>query len=70
MNDDIINNLNERLDKTIERGRDILADEEFQRQVDEMKEMAEDTIRKHPLTSVAAGVVVGFLLARMFRSGD
>lgn len=70
MNDDIINNLNERLDKAIDKGRDMLADEEFQRQVDEMKEMAEDTIRKHPIKSVAAGVVVGFLLARMFRSGD
>lgn len=70
MNEEIIQNLNERLDRAIDKGKDILADEDFQQRVEEVKTQAEDSIREHPLLSVAAGLAVGFLLARLFRSGD
>ncbi len=70
MNEEIIQNLNERLDRAIDKGRDIIADEEFQQRVEEVKVQAEDTIREHPLLSVAAGVAVGFILARIFSSDD
>ncbi len=70
MNEEIIQNLNERLDRAIDKGRDILADESFQQRVDEVKTQTEDTIREHPLISVAAGIVVGFIIARLFRSED
>lgn len=70
MNEEIIQNLNERLDRTIDKGRGILADEEFQQRVEEVKVQAEDAIREHPLLSVAAGVVVGFILARLLSSDD
>lgn len=68
MNEEIIQNLNERLDRAIDKGRDILADEDFQKRVEEVKTQAEDTIKEHPILSVAAGFAVGFLLARLFRS--
>jgi len=70
MNEEIIQNLNERLDRTIERGRDILADEQLQQQVEELKSKAEDTIRRHPIKSVLAGLAVGILLGAIIGSDD
>jgi ElaB/YqjD/DUF883 family membrane-anchored ribosome-binding protein len=70
MNEEIIQNLNERLDRTIDKGRSLLADEEIQQKLDEARAQAEHTIREHPITSVLAGVAVGFLIAKMFRSDD
>ncbi|MEQ9308817.1 MAG: hypothetical protein RLN90_05130 [Balneolaceae bacterium] len=70
MNEEIIQNLNERLDRAIDKGKGILADEDFQKRVEEAKSQAEETIREHPIISVAAGFAVGFLLARLFRSED
>lgn len=70
MNEEIIQNLNERLDRAIDKGRDILADEEFQKKVEEVKTQAENTIREHPIASVAAGFALGFIIARLFRSED
>ena len=70
MNDEIIQNLNERLDRAIDKGRVLLADEEFQRQLEEVKDRAEDTIRRHPIKSVIAGVTVGFIIAKLFSSGN
>ena len=70
MNDEIIQNLNERLDRAIDKGRDLLASEEFQHQLEEVKEKAEDTIRRHPIKSVIAGFAVGFMIAKLFSSDD
>jgi ElaB/YqjD/DUF883 family membrane-anchored ribosome-binding protein len=70
MNEEIIQNLNERLDRTIDRGRDILADEQLQQQVEELKTKAESTIRNHPIKSVLAGLAVGILLGAIIGSDD
>ncbi len=70
MNEEIIQNLNERLDRAIDKGRSILADEDLQKKVEEVKNQAEHTIKEHPLLSVAAGLAIGFILARLFRSND
>ena len=70
MNEEIIQNLNERLDRTIDRGRDILADEQLQQQVEELKEKAEATIRNHPFKSVLAGLAVGIFLGALLGSDD
>ncbi|GAB5409281.1 MAG: hypothetical protein BalsKO_16460 [Balneolaceae bacterium] len=70
MNEEIIQNLNERLDRAIDKGKDIIADEDFQKRVEDVRNQAEDTIREHPIVSVAAGFAIGFLIARLFRSED
>lgn len=70
MNDEIIQNLNERLDKAIDKGKDLLADEQLQQKVGEVKDQAEDVIREHPILSVAAGVAIGFVIAKLFSSDD
>lgn len=70
MNEEIIQNLNERLDKAIEKGREILEDEELQVRLDELKDKTEATIRQHPIKSVAIGLAVGFIAAKIFTSDD
>ncbi|MBO6586584.1 MAG: hypothetical protein JJ953_10800 [Gracilimonas sp.] len=70
MNEEIIQNLNERLDSAIGRGREILEDEELQVRLDELRERSENTIRKNPLASVAIGLAVGFIAAKIFTSDD
>ncbi|WP_421774460.1 hypothetical protein [Gracilimonas sp.] len=70
MNEEIIQNLNERLDSAIGRGREILEDEELQVRLDELKERSENTIRKNPLASIAVGFAVGFIAAKIFNSDD
>lgn len=70
MNEEIIQNLNERLDRTIERGRDIMADEQLQEQIAELKDRAEVTIRKHPIKSVLAGLAIGIFLGALIGSDD
>lgn len=70
MNEEIIQNLNERLDRTIDRGRDMLADEQLQQQVAELKDRTENTIRKHPIKSVLAGLAIGILFGAIIGSDD
>jgi ElaB/YqjD/DUF883 family membrane-anchored ribosome-binding protein len=70
MNEEIIQNLNERLDLAIDKGRRILEDEELQIRLEELKEKSESTIRRHPLKSVLVGLAVGFIAAKIFTSED
>lgn len=70
MNEEIIQNLNERLDSAIERGREILEDEDLQVRLEELKNQTESTIRKHPLKSVALGLAVGYIAAKIFTSDE
>ncbi len=70
MNEEIIQNLNERLDRAIDKGRVILEDEDLQARLEELKSRTEDTIRKNPIKSVAIGLAVGFIVAKIFTSED
>ncbi|MBD3615916.1 MAG: hypothetical protein HUJ22_05020 [Gracilimonas sp.] len=70
MNEEIIQNLNERLDRAIEKGREILEDEELHIRLEELREQTESSIRKHPIKSVAIGLAVGFIAAKIFTSED
>ena len=70
MNEEIIQNLNERLDSAIVRGREILDDEDLQVRLEELRDKTENTIRKNPLASVAIGLAVGFIAAKIFTSED
>ena len=66
MNEEILQNLNERLDNAIERGRVILEDEELQERLNELKHRTEGTIRQNPIKSVLLGVAVGFIASKIF----
>ncbi len=70
MNEEIIQNLNERLDRAIDRSREILEDEDLQIRLEELRDKTESSIRKNPITSVAIGLAVGFIAAKIFTSKD
>lgn len=70
MNEEILQNLNERLDNAVERGRVILEDEELQKRLDEIRYRTEDTIRRNPIKSVVLGLAVGFVISKIFTSED
>jgi ElaB/YqjD/DUF883 family membrane-anchored ribosome-binding protein len=70
MNEEIIQNLNERLDSAIDRSREMLDDEDLQVRVNEMRERSENLIRRYPIASVATGLALGFIAAKIFTSDD
>lgn len=70
MNEEIIQNINVRLDRAIDKGREILEDEDLQVRLEELKEKSESAIRKHPIQSVVVGLAVGFIAAKIFTSRD
>ncbi|MCH2449517.1 MAG: hypothetical protein MK198_05165 [Gracilimonas sp.] len=70
MNEEIIQNLNERLDSAIDKGREILESEELHIRLEEARAQTEATIRKHPIKSVVLGLAVGYIAAKIFTSED
>lgn len=70
MNEEIIENLNKELDNALERGRKIVEDEDLQKRVEELKKRAELVIRKHPVKSVAGGLLFGFIIGKILSSDD
>lgn len=70
MDEEILQNLNRRLDDALERGRKVVNDEQLAERLEELKEQAEQTIRKHPLKSVAVGLLAGYIIGKIFSSED
>lgn len=70
MNEEIIQNLNERLDRAIDRGRIMLEEEELQIRLEEFRARTESMIRKNPIKSVVAGLAIGFIAAKILTSKD
>lgn len=70
MDEEILENLNSRLDDAINRGREAIDDDELAERVDELKRRAELMIRRHPIKSVAAGLLAGYLIGKIFSSDD
>lgn len=70
MDEEIIENLNERLDNALGKGRQIVEDEELAQRIDDVKTRAENLIRKHPVKSVVGGLFMGYLLGKIFSSDD
>lgn len=67
MDESIINDLNEELEEAIDQGTSVLNDEELEEKLSEFKTETELLIRKYPISSVVAGVAVGFLIGKLFR---
>lgn len=67
MDENTINDLNEELENVIEEGQSILSDLNLEEKLDEIRTEAELMIRKNPITSVAVGAVVGFILGKILR---
>lgn len=69
MNDEIVKNVTDKLDLALERGKQLIEDEEVQQRIQDLKNLAEETVRKHPIKSIVVGLAVGFLVGKAL-SGD
>ncbi|MFN1834079.1 hypothetical protein AB2B38_002360 [Balneola sp. MJW-20] len=70
MDEGIIQNLNERLENASENGHEGLSEVDVREQLEILQERAETVIRKHPVKSVIAGLLTGFIIAKIFNSED
>lgn len=70
MNEEILENVNRRLDDAMERGRRMVENDELPEQLDELKGRAERIIRKHPVKSVAVGLLAGYVFGKVLSSDD
>ena len=70
MNEEIIDNVNKRLDDAMERGRQMVDEEELAERLEELKQQAEVTVRRHPIKSVAAGLFAGYIIGKIFSSDE
>ncbi len=70
MDEEIIENLNEELDDALERGRKLVEDEHLAERFEELRQQAETLIRKHPVKSVAGGLVLGYIFGKLLSSDD
>lgn len=70
MNEEILENLNEELDDAMDRGRRIIEEEELAKRIKDLKQRAEKIIRKHPVKSVAGGLLAGYILGKLLSSDD
>lgn len=68
MEEDILNSLNQDLEEVIDEGRQMVENAELQDRFNEMKTETELFIRKHPIQSVLAGAVAGYLIGKIFKS--
>lgn len=68
MEEDIINSLNEDLEDVIDEGRQMIENAELQDRFVEMKTETELFIRKHPIQSVLAGALAGYVIGKIFKS--
>lgn len=70
MDEEILHNLNRSLDEALEKGKKVVEDEEIAERIEELKSEAENLIRRHPLKSIAAGLLTGYILGKIFSSDD
>ena len=70
MNEEILQNLNQRLDEALDRGRKIVDDDELNERIEELKARAETIIRKNPIKSVAGGLLIGYIIGKILSSDD
>lgn len=70
MNEEILHNLNRRLDDALQRGRKIVEDEELAEQIEELKIRVEGLIRAHPLKSIGLGLLAGYIIGKIFSTED
>lgn len=70
MNEDILQNINHRIDNALDYSRQLVEDEQFIERVEDLKVQAENFIRKNPLKSIGIGLFAGYVLGKIFSSDD
>lgn len=70
MNEEILQNINHRIDDALEYGRQVVEDDELVERLERLRAQSENYIRKHPLKSVGIGLFAGYVLGKIFSSED
>lgn len=70
MNEELLENLNRRLDEAITQSREVLADDDLRDRLQELKDKTESLVRKHPVGSIAVGLLAGFILGKLFSADE
>ena len=66
MDEQILDHLNKRLEKTITDTETVL-EKPMKLDVEELKDQVESIVREHPIKSVLVSFGVGYLLSRLFK---
>lgn len=66
MNEDILRNLNYRIDRTLDSTRQMIEDDEIEERIDEYKKKAENYIVDNPIKCIAGGLLAGFVIGKIF----
>jgi len=70
MDEEMLGNLNERLDEALSRGRRIVADDELAEYIDQLRGRTEKVVREHPVKSIAGGLLAGYVLGKLLSADD
>lgn len=70
MNEDILQNINHRIDDALEYSRQLVEDDEMAERIEDVKMKTESYIRRNPLKSVAIGLFTGYVIGKIFSSED
>lgn len=70
MNEEILQNINHRIDDAMEYGRQVIEDDQIVERIENLRAQSEDYIRRHPLKSLAIGLVSGYLIGKLFSESD
>ncbi len=65
MNEEIIRNLNYRIDRALDYTRQMVEDDNMSERIEECKIRAELFIAKNPLKSVAGGLLAGWIIGKL-----
>lgn len=70
MNEDILQNINHRIDNALEYSRQLVEDEQVIERVEDLRRQTERYIRKYPLKCAAIGLCTGYIIGKIFSSGE
>lgn len=70
MNEDILQNINHRIDDALEYSRQLVEDDEMAERIEDLKLKTESYIKRNPLKSVAIGLFTGYVIGKIFSSED
>lgn len=65
MNEEILRNLNYRIDKALDYTRQWVESDDVAERLDDYKVKAEKFIVKNPVKSIAGGLIVGYLIGKI-----
>jgi ElaB/YqjD/DUF883 family membrane-anchored ribosome-binding protein len=70
MNEEILQNINHRIDEALDYSRQMVEDDKVVEKVEQVKDTVENYLREHPVQGLALGLVSGYLIGKLFSTED